>query len=265
MTRTPGAVDHDALHVLTDTTELAFSVAARLTARIIQLQGAGTVPYVVLTGGRTGIAVLEAVRAGASVGSIDWSELHVFWGDDRWVPAGHPERNEKQAREALLDHVPVDPQQVHAMEPAGGRYGDDVEAAARGYAEVLAEVARPGQPLFDVCLLGVGEEGHVASIFPDSPAVRETRLDVVGVKDCPKPPPTRVSLTLPTISRSREVWLMTTGAAKARAVGAALAGASASDLPAAGAGGLERTEWFLDPAAAASLPGRERSGRRGDR
>ncbi|GAA3353729.1 6-phosphogluconolactonase [Saccharopolyspora gregorii] len=107
-------------------------------------------------------------------------------------------------------------------------------------------------PRFDVLLLGVGEEGHTASLFPDTPYVREREraVAVVGVHDCPKPPPTRISLTLPAIRSAAEVWLMTTGAAKAEPVAAALGGADPVDIPAAGAVGLERTLWLLDPAAA---------------
>ena len=110
-------------------------------------------------------------------------------------------------------------------------------------------------PVFDVCLLGVGEEGHTASVFPDSPAVHEKQRTVVAVRDCPKPPPTRVSLTLPAIRRSTQVWLMTTGEAKADAIAAALGGATEVDIPAAGARGQQRTLWLLDRAAAAKLPG----------
>jgi 6-phosphogluconolactonase len=101
-----------------------------------------------------------------------------------------------------------------------------------------------------VCLLGVGEEGHTASIFPHSPAVAETARAVVAVRDCPKPPPTRVSLTLPTIRRAERVWLITAGAAKAEPVAAALAGADEADIPAAGARGRQETLWLLDKAAA---------------
>jgi 6-phosphogluconolactonase len=245
------ASDRD-VHVLADGDELTTSVASHLAARLEALQRSGTTPYLVLTGGRTGIAVLESLRA-AAAGSVEWSDVHLFWGDDRFVAHSDPDRNEHQAQEALLGHVPVDPEHVHRMEPSDGRFGADPEAAARGYERTLHEFARPGQPLFDICLLGVGEEGHVASIFPDSPAVTEKGRSVLGVVDCPKPPPTRVSLTLPAIQRSREVWLMTTGAAKATAVAAALGDARPSDVPAAGAVGLERTLWFLDPPAAAAL------------
>ena len=242
----------NAVHVLPDGAQLATSVASQLAARVNALQRSGITPYLVLTGGRTGIAVLESLRDTAAE-SVDWSDVHLFWGDDRFVPGADTERNALQAHEALLRHLPVNPAHVHPMEPSDGRYGADPDAAAQAYEHTLQAVARPGQPLFDICLLGVGEEGHVASIFPDSPAVMEADRGVVGVVNCPKPPPTRVTLTLPAIRRSREVWLMTSGAAKASAVAAALRQEPASDVPAAGAVGQERTLWFLDAPAAAAL------------
>ncbi|TDV36028.1 6-phosphogluconolactonase [Actinophytocola oryzae] len=224
--------------------ELASATADRLAAALASAQAERGTASVVLTGGRTGIAVLTALRSA----TLDWSSLDVYWGDERFLPAGDPERNETQARAALLDHVPVAPGRVHPMAPSDGEYGDDPDAAAEAYAVLLKDVAS-----FDVCLLGVGEEGHTASLFPGSPGVQETSRAVVAVRDCPKPPPTRVSLTLPTIRRATDVWLMTTGDAKAEPVAAALAGANEEDLPAAGARGKRDTLWILDRAAAARL------------
>ena len=224
--------------------ELASATADRLAAALASAQAARGTASVVLTGGRTGNAVLAALRSA----TLDWSSLDVYWGDERFLPAGDPERNETQARAALLDHVPVSPSRVHPMAPSDGEFGDDPDAAAEAYAVLLADV-----PTFDVCLLGVGEEGHTASIFPHSPAVEEAARAVVAVRDCPKPPPTRVTLTLPTIRRAHEVWLMTTGEAKAEPIAAALAGASEADIPAAGARGKRDTLWVLDKSAASHL------------
>ncbi|TQM84223.1 6-phosphogluconolactonase [Saccharothrix saharensis] len=234
---------------------LAAATAARLVTSLVDAQAARGSASLVLTGGRTGIAVLEHLRATPARDAVDWSRVDLYWGDERFLPSGHPERNETQAREALLDHVPVPAGRVHVMEPSDGRFGDDPEAAAAAYADVLAAAGPDGSvPSFDVCLLGVGEEGHVASIFPGSPAVRERERPVVAVRDCPKPPPTRVSLTLPAIRAAREVWLITTGAAKAAAVATGLTDEDEVRLPAAGARGLRRTLWLLDTAAAAEVP-----------
>ncbi|HEX6341525.1 6-phosphogluconolactonase [Umezawaea sp.] len=237
---------------------LAAATAARLLTRLVDAQAARGSASLVLTGGRTGTAVLEHLRALPALHAVDWSRVDLYWGDERFLPSGHPDRNETQARAALLDHIPVDPARVHAVEASDGRFGDDPDAAAEAYADVLAEAARPEDhgsvPSFDVCLLGVGEEGHVASIFPESPAVHEVERSVVAVRNCPKPPPTRVSLTLPAVRRAREVWLMTTGEAKAAAVAMGLTGAGEAQLPAAGATGQRRTLWLLDTTAASKVP-----------
>ncbi|GAB3492486.1 6-phosphogluconolactonase [Amycolatopsis cihanbeyliensis] len=230
---------------------LAAACAARLITAVLDAQAEQGTASVVLTGGGTGIAVLEQVRHSPARDAIDWSRVDLYWGDERFLPADDDERNEKQARRALLDHIPVDPARVHAMAASDGEFGADPEAAAADYARVLAEAAGTGQdvPAFDVLLLGLGGEGHTASIFPDSPAVHESERSVVAVRDSPKPPPTRISLTLPAIRRAREVWLVTTGEAKAEAVALALAGADEVRLPVAGARG-RRTRWLLDRTAA---------------
>jgi 6-phosphogluconolactonase len=232
---------------------LAAVTAARLLTALVDAQSARGDASLVLTGGRTGTAVLEHLRALPGLDAVDWSRVDLYWGDERFLPSGHPDRNETQARAALLDHIPVDPARVHAMAPSDGEFGDDPDAAAEAYAAVLAAAGDGDVPRFDVLLLGVGEEGHVASIFPDSPAVHEQTRSVVAVRNCPKPPPTRVSLTLPAIRRAREVWLMTTGEAKAEAVASALTGAGEVDLPAAGATGEHATLWLLDTTAASKV------------
>jgi 6-phosphogluconolactonase len=238
---------------------LAAATAARLVTRLVDAQAARGSASLVLTGGGTGIAVLEQLRAAPARDAIDWSRVDLYWGDERFLPSGHPERNETQARAALLDQVPVAPERVHAMAPSDGAFGDNPEAAADAYADLLATAAHPEDhgpvPGFDVCLLGIGGEGHTASIFPASPAVYETERTVVAVHGCPKPPPTRITLTLPAIRRAAEVWLITTGPAKAAAAAMALGGAGEIQVPAAGARGQRRTLWLLDKPAAAKVPG----------
>ncbi len=208
--------------------------------------------HIVLTGGGTGIGLLG--RVAERSGEIDWSKVHIYWGDERFVAHDDDERNEKQAREALLDHVDIPAANVHAMAASDGEFGDALDAAAEAYAQLLTEAggAEP-TPAFDVHLLGMGGEGHVNSLFPDTAAVRETERLVVGVADSPKPPPRRITLTLPAITRSREVWLVVSGAAKADAVAAAIGGADPVDIPAAGAVGTEATVWLLDEDAASKL------------
>jgi 6-phosphogluconolactonase len=237
---------------------LAAAEAARLVTRIVDVQASRGSASVVLTGGDTGISVLLELRNSPARDAIDWAHVDLYWGDERFLPAGHPDRNETQAREALLDHVPVDQARVHPMAPSDGPYGEDVDAAAEAYAALLRGAARPEDhgpvPTFDVLLLGMGPEGHIASIFPSSPAGYETERTVVGVRGCPKPPPVRISMTLPAICGAAEVWLATTGTDKAAAVAMALGGGGPTQIPAAGGRGRRRTLWLLDRAAAAKLP-----------
>jgi 6-phosphogluconolactonase len=151
----------------------------------------------------------------------------------------------------MLDHLPVDPDRVHAMAASDGEYGDDVDAAAAAYAEELRRAAggEAEAPAFDVLMLGIGPDAHVASVFPGHPVLTDER-PVAGVRNSPKPPPTRITLTMQTLRRAREVWFVAAGPEKAEAVRLALAGA---DVPAAGPKGTERTLWFLDPGAASAL------------
>lgn len=234
---------------------LVAAAAARLMTRIVDAQLARGNASVVLTGGGVGTAVLRALRESPARDAIDWPQVDVWWSDERFLPSGDPERNETQAREALLDHVPLEPKRVHPMPASDGQDGNDPEAAAARYAAELAAHARPGMslPQFDVLLLGVGEEGHVASIFPASPAAYDVR-PVVAVRGCPKPPPVRITFTFTAINSADEVWLLAAGAAKATAVGMALSGAGPIQVPAAGAKGGIRTLWLLDRDAAAQVP-----------
>ena len=152
---------------------------------------------IVLTGGGNGNRLLRFLHTES--GRVDWTKVHVFWGDDRYVAEDDDERNDKQAREALLDHVDIPARNVHPMPAADGEFGSDLAAAALAYEQILAANAEPGDPApnFDIHLLGVGPEGHINSLFPDTPAVRETTRMVVDVEDSPKPPPQRITLTLP--------------------------------------------------------------------
>ncbi|MBB5915889.1 6-phosphogluconolactonase [Nocardia transvalensis] len=239
-----------AVEVFAGTDDLVAAAAARFVAVVTEAQAQRGSASVVITGGGTGIGLLEVVRK--APGDIDWSRLDVFWGDERFVPAGDPERNELQARQALLDHVPVDPARVHPVAASDGEYPDPVEAAAEYSAAVHAHLAEHGS--FDLHLLGMGGEGHVNSLFPDTDAVREEHELVVAVTNSPKPPPVRVTLTLPAVRRARHVVLVVGGAAKSEAVAAVVSGASPVDIPAAGAEGTESTTLLLDEPAAADLP-----------
>jgi 6-phosphogluconolactonase len=235
--------------VVPDADVLAATVAARLVAKIVDAQAERGSAGVVLTGGRIAAKVLRAVRQLPEAAAVDWAHVDLWWGDERFLPAGDADRNETQAREALLAALPLDPAKVHAMPASDGPDGDDARAAADRYARELAAGGAEVPP-FDVLMLGVGEDGHVASLFPNHPVLNETGTAAPAF-DSPKPPPTRVTLTLPTIQTADEVWLIAAGPDKATAVGAALNGDKT--LPAAHATGVAKTYWLLDRAAAAGV------------
>ena len=238
--------------VLPDAPVLAAAVAARLVTRLTDAQAARGTASVVLTGGTIGIAALTALRDSPARDAVDWRRVDVWWGDERWVPADSPDRNDRQAREALLDALDLDPARVHPVAAPGGGMDDPEDGAAR-YAEELLAAGGGAVPAFDVLLLGMGGEGHTASIFPESPAAHDER-PALAVRGCPKPPPLRVSLGFSALTAAREVWLVVSGAEKAPMVALALQGAGRVQVPAAGAVGTERTLWLLDEAAASELP-----------
>ncbi len=238
---------------------LAAAAAARLVTRLVDLQAAGNIPKLVLTGGGIGIALLEQLRGMRGPRRRRLVAGRVLLGRRAVPPARRPGAQR-------------DPGPRGAARPPPDRPGQGVpdgrrprhrpvrapRRAAEDYAELLRRKARPEDhgpvPSFDVLLLGMGGEGHTASMFPHSPAVYETERSVVAVHGCPKPPPTRVSLTLPAIRRAAEVWILATGPSKAAAVAMALGGAGEVAIPVAGARGRRRTRWLLDRAAASKLP-----------
>ncbi len=234
---------------------LAKAVAARIITRLVDVQSAKGSASLVLTGGTVGIATLAAIRDTPARDAVDWRRLDIWWGDERFLPTGDPERNETGARQALLDHVEVDPERVHVM--LGPDSGLSAEESADAYAIELRKAARPEDhgpaPSFDVMLLGMGPDAHVASLFPGMPSLYDTR-SVVAVQGAPKPPPTRISLTLPVIQGAREVWVVAAGEGKSGAVRLALSESGHVQVPAAGARGRGRTLFLLDRAAAGKIP-----------
>lgn len=238
-----------------DSDTLADAVAARFIATIVDAQSAGAQAHACLTGGRIGTTVLERISAGRD--AIDWHAIDLWWGDERYLDAGDPDRNDTSADAALLGTAHVDPARVHRI-PGPSQSGGDVDRAAADYAAALAAASRPedhaAAPSFDVLLLSIGPDGHIASLFPELPALHDART-VVAVRGAPKPPPTRVTLTLPALNAARQVWVLASGEEKAAAVRLALAaGAGGLQVPAAGVHGRERTLWLLDEAAASLLP-----------
>ncbi len=221
----------------------AAAATADLLAERISADGRATLS---LTGGSVGIKTAAALAAL----DIEWENVTIYFGDERFVPADDPERNDGQLDAALLNSV-GGRATVHRW-PAKTVQHSDVDAAAESFFAAL-EVPAGGAPIFDVTILGMGPEGHVDSIFPDTPAVAETERLVVGVRDCPKPPPERLTFTLPAVRRSRHVLVVAAGSEKAEAVAHAAAGAAPSDWPVAGAVGSDSTIFFLDEGSASAL------------
>lgn len=232
---------------------VAERVADRFLTRVKARTKSSRIAHIALTGGSMGSAVLRAVAAHPKANRIDWSLVHFWWGDERFVARDDRDRNALQSREALLDHIDVPVENIHEVAAAGCDL--TLDEAAEAYAAELAQFADDDRPWpsFAVCFLGVGPDGHIASLFPDRPEVSETDVAVLPVRDSPKPPSERVTLTRPVLNSSKRVWLVLTGADKASALGLALAGASYTNVPAAGAKGRKRTIFFVDQAAASEV------------
>ncbi len=225
---------------------LAAATAARLVTALADAQSVRGDASVVLTGGGIGIAVLTALAAAPARQVVDWSRVEVWWGDERFVGPDDPDRNDLQALDALGAAITLDEARVHRM-GSTAEY-DTPEAAAEAYVAALLASGGGRVPAFDVLLLGMGPEGHMASIFPRSPAARDERA-AFAVRDCPKPPPTRVSLGFGAIQSARAVWLVVTGSSKADALAQVVGGAKQLDVPAAGAVGTEESLVLADLAA----------------
>lgn len=237
-----------------DISELTRAAALRFVDVVAacQVPGGGLhgdgVARVVLTGGGAGIGMLRelaALDAAAEAQGedfpalrIDWSRVHVFFGDERNVPVSDPESNEGQAREALLRHVQIPERNIHGYDLGA----ISMEHSAMAYEGEIEEIAPHG---FDIHLLGMGHEGHINSLFPHTDAVREDERLVVAVSDSPKPPAERVTLTLKAVNSSTRVWLLVAGAEKAEAAAHVVAGSSAEEWPAAGVHGTDETLLFL--------------------
>jgi len=229
---------------------LADAAAARLVVALLDAQSARGVAHVSLTGGSMGSELVASLGGVPARNAVDWSQVHVWWGDERYLPAGHADRNDTQNDEAGLSALGLDPAKVHRV--AGPDTTADAEESAQAYS---AAVRGSGGGAFDVMVLGVGPDGHVASLFPHHPAAGTTDAIAVAVHDSPKPPPVRVSMTRECLERSREVWFIVSGADKADALRRCVDGAPFETTPGAHVHGEERTLWLVDTDAAADLDG----------
>ena len=238
---------------------LAADTAARVVSTLSAAQRQRGSASMVLTGGSILEAVLGALAEAPGQDGVDWSAVDVYWGDERFVPSDSADRNDLPA-DKLLAPLGLDPARVHPMPASDGPDGDDVDAAAARYATLLADAVDPQHhnvddiPAFDVALIGIGPDGHCCSLFPGQAGPREEVTSVISVRNSPKPPPTRISLTFRALEACDQVWVIASGSGKANAVARALTGADPLEIPSAGARGYHRTLWLLDHDAAAELP-----------
>ena len=242
--------------------QLADNVAARLVTTLVAAQNVRPLAYLVVTGGGILEEVMRALHDLPARDSVDWRRVSLWWGDERFVPADSDDRNDKAAFAALFDSVPLEDVNVHRMPPSGGQFGDDLDAAAESYATELAAAVPADQrrdgdtdvPQFDVVVLGIGPDGHCASLFPEHPATYEDQASVIAVRNSPKPPPNRISLGFRALDAANDVWFVASGSGKAEAVAMAHSGAGRVQVPSAGPKGRHRTLWLIDREAAAKLP-----------
>jgi len=273
----------------------ARGVASRLVTHLVERQSLARPVHVSVTGGGLGVAIWPLIASDPLAGAVDWTGVHVWFSDERFVSAGDPDRNDG----ALLAHAAglgLPPGNVHSI--PGPDQVPDARAAADAYAATLAawagggpgggtvgearwrsgheahargrqngnglEDGTPGEaqhrlgdgvptPYFDVSILGIGPDGHVASLFPGRSRDAEREESVIPVADAPKPPPERVSFTRRVLCHCDELWMIAAGADKACAVSRALSGDDPDRTPAAGVHGRRRTLWLVDSALADAI------------
>ena len=236
--------------IFPDLAELTRQAAARFAGLAADAVAARSCFTVALSGGATPAGLYRLLAEAPYRDRLPWPRIHLFWGDERCVPPDHPESNYRQAQEIFISRVPIPAANVHRIL---GEMGPD--AAAQTYTAELRAFFGGPWPAFDLVLLGMGDDGHIAALFPDSPAINETERPVVATAGLYRDRPAqRVTLTLPAINAARHILLLVAGAAKAPAVHAVLHGSPAA-LPAQrlhpAAGHLT---WLLDEAAAHFKP-----------
>lgn len=236
------------LEAYSDTQELITHIAEAFDDTVKDLLLTQDSVHIVLTGGTVGIALLSALDLN---GSLDWKRIHLWWGDERFVPLGDPQRNEGQAAPGFLDRVKIPQTNIHRMPPSDA--GMSVDEAAAAYNTELSAFFGDTTPRFDITFLGVGPDAHVASLFPGLEGITTTGTNVVAVTNSPKPPAERISLTLEAINSSDRIWIVAAGADKADAVFSAFTQTDKNLSPVSAVDGVNETVFFTDELAASRL------------
>ncbi|MFP1676781.1 MULTISPECIES: 6-phosphogluconolactonase [Gardnerella] len=214
--------------------------------------------HLLITGGTDSIRMFQMLASNPLLTVIDWDLVHIWWADERFVAYDSEDRNARKTREALLDlltsHKALAESHIHEM-PADERSAEEIaaasdaendailDAAARDYEEEITGLLGP-EPVFDLAILGMGPDAHMASLFPGLPQVNNRERIVVGVNHSPKLPPMRLSLTVPVLAHSRRTWFLTAGAEKGAALMNSLSGANNPEYPASFANGTEEISWL---------------------
>ena len=236
-----------ALHIV-DRDELGTVAAAAVAAVLRSVVASTGRCSLVLSGGDTPRALHRALALNHA--DVPWSHVHIFWSDERYVPPDDARSNYGMARATLLDHVPCPASNIHPMPTSFA----DPAAAAHAYEKTVDDYFAGARPSFDLALLGVGEDGHTASLFPDASSLEEKERSVLAVHSHAEPP-LRLTLTLPVLLASARSWFLVDGANKASAVHAVLAAsADTRSLPAAAIlHARGDVTWWLDRDAASQL------------
>lgn len=229
-----------------DADTLAAATAARALTTVADVLSVQETCHLVLTGGSVGIASLDHMAQSPVAQGLDWERVHVWWSDERFVATGHEDRNEGQAQRALLSHVRLPEENIHRMGSSSDF--DAPETAAAAYHD---NIAAHGSPAWDLLILGLGPDGHVASLFPGHRAYTANSAGVVAIHDSPKPPAERVTMGLSAINRAQRIWVVAAGQAKADVVASCLK--NDEYYPGAAVRGTHETLWLLDAAALSAV------------
>jgi 6-phosphogluconolactonase len=231
------------VNVYRDMTDVAVNTASKLVEKLIALQKLKPELHLMLTGGTVGIATLLAIRENQLRSSVNFRNIHFWWGDERFLNSNHNDRNALQARIALLNFLDLDPKKIHEFPSSDN--GLKLEVATKQFSAKVNSIG----PSFDLVLLGMGSDGHVASLFPDRPTPASGVM-VLAEHHSPKPPAERITFTYEAINSAAEVWIVVAGNDKREAVSIGL-GDNAGSLPVGRVNGIEKTQWFLDESAGA--------------
>lgn len=222
-----------------DADSLARGAAEEFVTRLGQLLAELPEVHIQLTGGTIGIATLAAIAVREDAHLLDWSRVHVWWGDERFVESDSGDRNAVQAKKAMLSKLPA--ANLHEF-PASDE-GMSLDEAANFFAAELAAI----KPHFSLAFVGMGPDGHICSLFPGKPAI-EAGVQVIAEHDSPKPPPQRLSFSYEAMNAVDELWFVIAGADKQEAVSVAF-GDEPESLPVGRVNGKQKTVWFIDQSA----------------